>query len=119
MGKAWHDDGRMMMKRNTFTDFIAVVEHLAGERYTSREQLVVAGTASAEAAASTGAQMILLDGRGGGRVLLVYGGPDNTSGECFASIDANGAVRIEGSGTAKSFDGLLDQYEAAAREPST
>jgi oligopeptidase B len=43
MGKAWHDDGRMMMKRNTFTDFIAVVEHLAGERYTSREQLVVEG----------------------------------------------------------------------------
>ena len=43
LGKAWHDDGRMMKKRNTFTDFIAVVEHLAGERYTSREQLVVEG----------------------------------------------------------------------------
>jgi oligopeptidase B len=43
LGKAWHDDGRIMKKRNTFTDFIAAVEHLAGERYTSREQLVVEG----------------------------------------------------------------------------
>jgi oligopeptidase B len=43
LGKAWHDDGRMLKKRNTFTDFIAAVEHLAGERYTSREQLVVEG----------------------------------------------------------------------------
>ena len=28
MGKPWHDDGRMMKKRNTFTDFIAAAEHL-------------------------------------------------------------------------------------------
>jgi hypothetical protein len=47
-------------------------------------------------------QLVLADGRGGGRILLVYGGPDNTSGECFASIDANGAVLVEGSGTASS-----------------
>ena len=24
MGKRWHDDGRMLKKKNTFTDFIAV-----------------------------------------------------------------------------------------------
>ena len=28
MGKKWHDDGRMMKKKNTFTDFIAAAEHL-------------------------------------------------------------------------------------------
>jgi len=29
-GKEWHKAGRMMNKMNTFTDFIAVVEHLTG-----------------------------------------------------------------------------------------
>jgi oligopeptidase B len=33
MGKAWHDAGRLMAKRNTFTDFIAVTEHLVANGY--------------------------------------------------------------------------------------
>ena len=28
MGKPWHDAGRLMQKRNTFTDFVTVTEHL-------------------------------------------------------------------------------------------
>ncbi len=28
LGKRWHDAGKMLTKRNTFTDFIAAVEHL-------------------------------------------------------------------------------------------
>jgi oligopeptidase B len=43
LGKPWHDDGRMTKKRNTFTDFIAVTEHLVGEAFTSPERLVVEG----------------------------------------------------------------------------
>ena len=43
MGKVWHDDGRMMRKRNTFTDFIAVAEHLVAEGYTAPERLVIEG----------------------------------------------------------------------------
>jgi oligopeptidase B len=43
MGKPWHDDGRMMKKRNTFTDFIAAAEHLVACRYTSPFRLVVEG----------------------------------------------------------------------------
>jgi oligopeptidase B len=43
LGKPWHDDGRMTKKRNTFTDFIAVAEHLVGEGFTSPERLLVEG----------------------------------------------------------------------------
>jgi oligopeptidase B len=43
MGKPWHDDGRMMKKRNTFTDFIAAAEHLVALGYTAPDRLVVEG----------------------------------------------------------------------------
>jgi oligopeptidase B len=43
MGKAWHDDGRMMHKMNTFTDFIASAEHLVAQRYTSPGRLAIQG----------------------------------------------------------------------------
>jgi len=43
LGKTWHDAGRMKTKMNTFTDFIAAAEHLVGERYTSKERLVIEG----------------------------------------------------------------------------
>ncbi len=43
MGKKWHDAGKMMSKRNTFTDFIAVAERLIEEGYTSPQQLVING----------------------------------------------------------------------------
>jgi oligopeptidase B len=43
MGKTWHDQGRMMHKKNTFTDFIAAAEHLIAQKYTARERLVITG----------------------------------------------------------------------------
>ncbi|MGZ5431533.1 MAG: S9 family peptidase [Thermoanaerobaculia bacterium] len=43
MGKEWHEQGRMIAKKNTFTDFIAVAEHLVDAGYTSREKLVIQG----------------------------------------------------------------------------
>ena len=43
MGKRWHDAGRMMQKRNTFTDFIAAAEHLKKEGYTATERLTIEG----------------------------------------------------------------------------
>ena len=33
MGKPWHDAGRLMQKRNTFTDFITAVQHLTANGY--------------------------------------------------------------------------------------
>ncbi|HXE90492.1 MAG TPA: S9 family peptidase [Terriglobales bacterium] len=46
MGKAWHDQGRMLQKRNTFTDFISAAEHLVREKYTSSDRLVIEGTSA-------------------------------------------------------------------------
>jgi oligopeptidase B len=43
LGKRWHDDGRMMKKCNTFTDFIAVAESLVASGYTSSDRLVIEG----------------------------------------------------------------------------
>jgi oligopeptidase B len=45
-GKKWHDAGRMMNKRNTFTDFISCAEHLIREGYTSRDQLLAEGASA-------------------------------------------------------------------------
>ena len=46
LGKVWHDQGRMMNKKNTFTDFIAAANHLVNERYTSRDGLIATGTSA-------------------------------------------------------------------------
>ncbi|HVF48556.1 MAG TPA: S9 family peptidase [Pyrinomonadaceae bacterium] len=43
LGKEWHDAGRMMNKKNTFTDFIAAAEHLVKEKYTAKDRLVISG----------------------------------------------------------------------------
>ncbi len=43
MGEIWHDQGKMMAKRNTFTDFIAAAEHLVKEKYTSTDKLIITG----------------------------------------------------------------------------
>jgi oligopeptidase B len=43
LGKPWHDAGRMMNKKNTFTDFIACADHLVAEKFTSRDRLVIEG----------------------------------------------------------------------------
>ncbi|MFN7929372.1 MAG: S9 family peptidase [Blastocatellia bacterium] len=43
LGKPWHDDGKMMVKKNTFTDFIACAEHLLNHQYTSQDRLIITG----------------------------------------------------------------------------
>ncbi|MGZ6971619.1 MAG: S9 family peptidase, partial [Thermoanaerobaculia bacterium] len=43
MGKKWHDDGRMLKKKNTFTDFIAAAESIIARRITAKDRLVIEG----------------------------------------------------------------------------
>lgn len=43
LGEDWREAGRMMFKKNTFTDFIAAGEHLVKEKYTASDRLVIQG----------------------------------------------------------------------------
>jgi oligopeptidase B len=43
MGRAWYEDGKLMHKRNTFTDFIAATEHLVAGGYGARDQVYAEG----------------------------------------------------------------------------
>ena len=43
LGKRWHDAGRLLEKRHTFTDFIAATEGLIAQGYTSADRLVIEG----------------------------------------------------------------------------
>jgi oligopeptidase B len=43
MGDSWHDAGKMMVKRNTFTDFIAVAEQLVAKRYGAKDRVAIEG----------------------------------------------------------------------------
>jgi len=43
MGRPWYDDGKMLHKTNTFTDFIAAAEHVVAEGFTSPERLAMRG----------------------------------------------------------------------------
>ncbi|MBV8113817.1 MAG: S9 family peptidase [Silvibacterium sp.] len=43
LGKPWHDAGRLLHKRNTFTDFIAVTEHLLGQGYGDPARVAIEG----------------------------------------------------------------------------
>lgn len=43
MGRQWYEDGKMMKKKNTFTDFINAGEFLVKEKYTSPSHLYAQG----------------------------------------------------------------------------
>lgn len=43
LGEAWHEGGRMMTKKNTFSDFAACGDYLVQQHYTSHERLVIQG----------------------------------------------------------------------------
>ncbi|MFH0931005.1 MAG: prolyl oligopeptidase family serine peptidase, partial [Candidatus Zixiibacteriota bacterium] len=46
MGRYWYDQGKLLNKKNTFTDFVACAKHLMVEKYTSSQKLVISGVSA-------------------------------------------------------------------------
>ena len=67
MGRHWYDDGKLLRKKNTFTDFVACARHLAATGWTSPDRLAAEG------------------GSAGG---LLMGVVANTDPDAFAAIRA-------------------------------
>jgi oligopeptidase B len=68
LGRRWYDDGKLLHKRNTFTDFVACARHLTATGWTSADRLVAEG------------------GSAGG---LLMGAVANLAPESFAAIVAD------------------------------
>ncbi len=43
MGRQWYEDGKMLKKKNTFTDFIACAEYMVDQKFTSKDRLFANG----------------------------------------------------------------------------
>ena len=43
LGRQWYEDGKLLKKKNTFSDFVACSIHLIKERYTSSKHLYAMG----------------------------------------------------------------------------
>jgi oligopeptidase B len=68
MGRRWYDDGKLLRKRNTFTDFVACARHLVETGWATPGLIVAEG------------------GSAGG---LLMGAVANLAPELFAGIDAS------------------------------
>ena len=46
LGRAWYENGKLLAKRATFTDFVACARHLVERRYTSTDRLAAQGASA-------------------------------------------------------------------------
>jgi oligopeptidase B len=46
LGKKWHDAGRMMSKKNTFSDFVACAEALVSAKFAAKEKVAIQGASA-------------------------------------------------------------------------
>jgi oligopeptidase B len=46
MGRHWYDDGKLLRKTNTFTDFVACAQHLVKQGWTSPRRLIARGASA-------------------------------------------------------------------------
>ncbi len=57
LGRAWYEQGRLMHKKNSFTDLIACAEHLIAQGYTSPQRLAIMGESAGGLLVSAAATM--------------------------------------------------------------
>ncbi|MGH9139122.1 MAG: S9 family peptidase [Acidimicrobiales bacterium] len=43
LGRRWYEDGKLLAKPNSFSDFVAAARHLVGEGWTSHDRLIARG----------------------------------------------------------------------------
>jgi oligopeptidase B len=43
MGRAWYDDGHLLNKKNSFTDFIDVTRYLVAQKYAAKDRVAATG----------------------------------------------------------------------------
>jgi oligopeptidase B len=43
LGRAWYEQGKMLAKKNTFTDFVACAQHLVKANWTTADRLIARG----------------------------------------------------------------------------
>lgn len=43
MGRHWYENGKLLTKKNTFTDFVSAAEHLIANKFTSPQRLAIMG----------------------------------------------------------------------------
>jgi oligopeptidase B len=46
LGRRWYEDGKLLHKRNTFTDFCACADHLVSECFTTHARLAIRGASA-------------------------------------------------------------------------
>ena len=46
MGRHWYDQGKLLAKKNTFTDFVAAAQHLVDAGFTTPQRLVAEGASA-------------------------------------------------------------------------
>jgi len=46
MGRAWYDDGKLLKKKNTFTDFVDLTDFLVAEKYAAKDKVCAMGASA-------------------------------------------------------------------------
>ncbi len=85
MGEAWHDEGMLMKKKNTFTDFIDCAGYLLAQRWASRDKRADRGRERRRPADGRRHQHAARPLQGGARSRAVHGRDEHDDGRDAAA----------------------------------